>query len=81
MTKQMDRTRLTSRFWVGISCVLLTATLGCGGANSGPGTATDQNELLDYLEANPELKEVPPDESNVEPLDDPDVKNAPRQAV
>ena len=43
----------------------LFATAGCGGANSGEGTATDIEEMRQFLEENPELKESEPETSDL----------------
>lgn len=51
---------------------ILATVSGCG---SPAPTATDQDEMKQYLEEHPELKDPEPDESNTERLDDPDAAN------
>ncbi|EMI21035.1 hypothetical protein RMSM_02035 [Rhodopirellula maiorica SM1] len=41
-------------------------TAGCGGASSGEGTATNIEEITEFLDENPELRESEPETSDLD---------------
>ena len=51
-----------------MSLLILPFTMGCGGAESGPGTAPNQDELTQFLQENPDIA----NETYEEVSEDPD---------